>query len=330
MVNRYVNISGRDFLSIFYIGAVILSVIYATTYICYVIYVVLHTNFKYGFYRNDLKPGVFIDDRYDYMWWFLMINNVRILLLPALLWIFQDLRIGIMSYMSNMAFSLMVFIDFLLILVWFIIGCFFCNNGVFRNGLCDTNNITAYCEVWWKDQVDLCEPPMYNTSLQQCDLKTNPAYIKYIFFLLGFLILDIITVGYISLVRKTAPEIFLMEYYRNQDNDNNDTDDDNNEVSGNEVEGNGNKMNMENENLNDNKSVATNNSYISTTNVNNSSNNNNQTGKMNYTNDQASRIQDGNLIESLNQTNLPTISDLIEQFDPDDATARFNVVMNNK
>lgn len=213
MRNHYVEVTNTDFLAIFYFGAVALSAAYAVTYMMYVVYVVMRTNFLYGFYRSDLLPGPFIDDRYGYPWGMLVLNNARVLLLPALLWVFQNLRIKMKSAIVYTFFGLMCVLDFLLVLLWVITTCFFCNNGVFRNGLCDTNNLTAYCGVWSMDQPDLCSPGSNIPSLQQCDLKPNQVHYDYLWFLLAFFVLDIVIALYLYVVRIFGPPILFAQDY---------------------------------------------------------------------------------------------------------------------
>ena len=191
-----------DFMSLMYVGAVLLSAFYAGLFMASLIKVHMQTNFLHGFYRPFLLPGPFVDDRYTYPWYFLLFHNLRVAAIPGLIWLFYDLQGLVYSAVVSAAFNLLIVLDILLLLAVFVMGCFFCNNGVFRNGLCDTKNRTAYCEAFWKDQWEICEPGADPPPLDQCDLSPNPAFNNFAYFLLGFLALDIVVSLYIWLVRR--------------------------------------------------------------------------------------------------------------------------------
>ncbi len=197
-----VRLGRADSLSLLFAGAILLSALYVGVFMACLIKVHLQSNFLHGFYRPFLLPGPYVDDRYTYPWYFLMIHNVRLAAIPGLIWIFHDLEGLIYSAIVSAAFGVLVVVDILLLVAVFVMGCFFCNNGVFRNGLCDTKNLTAYCEAFWKDQWEICDPGADPPLLAQCDLSPNPAFNNFAYFLLGFLALDIIISLYVWLVTR--------------------------------------------------------------------------------------------------------------------------------
>jgi len=207
--NPLITVNNSDFRALFYVGGLALSMLYAGVFIAYLMLVVMRTQFLYGIYRWDGGPGPLIDDRYSYAWWFLMLNNLRVLALPGLIWVFQNLSVRVKALMVYAMFVLLSVLDFVLLMVWLIMQCFFCNNGIFRNGLCDTVDTTAYCGAFWKDQPDLCAPGADPPLVAQCDLTTNPAYINLIYFTLGFFALDIIIALYLWIIRKITYSMAL-------------------------------------------------------------------------------------------------------------------------
>jgi hypothetical protein len=196
--NPYVSFGNRDFLSVFGWTCVLLSVLYVAVYVAYLIVAVMKTDFLFGYFRPELLPGPLIDDRYSVFWWFLMLNNLRILAVPSLLWIFQSPGGRFKMFLARYAFMFVTLIDVVLIVTWFVFGGFFCNDGRFRNGMCDAPR-DRYCASWWTLQPDLCPPSLVPPTLDST-IPKNPAYWQIIYFTAGFLLLDVFLSVYLVLV----------------------------------------------------------------------------------------------------------------------------------
>lgn len=192
--NHYLLASNGDFLFLFQLAGIGLAMLYGIVCLLFIVMVVMQSRFYFGFYRVDLPlhRGRFIDDRFTYPWWILMLDLIRIIAIPSVIWVFQGITLSLRRTMVHSLFCLLCWLDIGLILAIFVMECFFCNNGEFRNSLCDTPNITEYCLVHWQAQPDLCVPPLQSSNITQDDLKSNPIYNKMLFFTLGFLALDFI------------------------------------------------------------------------------------------------------------------------------------------
>jgi hypothetical protein len=202
--NSYVTVNGKDVLRFFRILALLLSMLYVAVYIAYVVQVVMRTRFLYGYYRMDLKPGPLIDDRFSWPWWFLMLNNLRIFASPGLIWIFQNASMRIKSVLVGWAFGILILIDIVLIVTWYVAGGFFCNDGVFRDGLCDAPR-DQYCQAWWTNQTDWCDPSPIPPTLDGSSLPKNVMYWPLVNYTWGFLLLDIALATYVLVTRVLAP-----------------------------------------------------------------------------------------------------------------------------
>lgn len=207
------SVSSSDFLGIALFGGFTLCLLYVSVFIAYVAQVVMGTNYYFGVYRTDLPPpGPFVDDRYSYSWWFLMLDTVRVFVLPGLIWVFMDKRVRGKGFIIMLAFILLFIIDFFLVFSFLIMRCFFCNVGEFRNGLCDTVNRTAYCEAFWETNTDLCNTGITPPPIGSGNLDNNPIYSLLIQYTAAFWLLDFIVIIYLLLIRFIAPKTINAGY----------------------------------------------------------------------------------------------------------------------
>jgi len=79
--------------------------------------------------------------------------------------------------------------------MFFVMLCFFCNNGIFRNAVCDAP-LDEYCEAFWETQTDICNPGVANTG--QCDLQPNQCFFNWVYVTLAFTVLDLILVRFLA------------------------------------------------------------------------------------------------------------------------------------
>lgn len=193
MKSGYFYVYTKDFITAFYVFAILISLLYLGIYVVYVKEVVMEVCFRYGFYRNDLLPGPFTNDRYSTPWVFLVLNNVRISGIAGLVWIFQNLNIGTKLQVVLLFFRLMWVLDLIILIAWFVMSCFQCNTGDFTNGLCDTKNLETYCQAFWPIRPELCRVGTY-PLLPPKFLTKNPAFEKLLYYTLGFLLLDTLVV----------------------------------------------------------------------------------------------------------------------------------------
>jgi hypothetical protein len=207
-----------DMVGIFQWMAVFLSLLYVGVYISYMVKVVMQSHFLYGFVRlEDLKTGNFVDDRYTFPWWFLLLNNLRILILPALLWVFQHLHVRGRYKLVLFLFQAFTILDLLLIIAWELMKCFTCNNGFFRNGLCDERNLTTYCNAITEPQPDICPTLAVNCSNSNftgvvpdpCYIKPDAVYPILIYYTCGFLAIDFLLSIFLMFSRYLLKDVIL-------------------------------------------------------------------------------------------------------------------------
>lgn len=211
LTNSYITATNKDFLSFFRVLAVLLCALYGAVYVAYVIQVVMRTNFLYGYYRMDLKPGPLIDERFSVPWWFLMLNNLRIFASPGLVWVFQSASVRTKMILVGYAFGVLILIDVLLVIVWYVLGGFYCNDGVFLDGLCDAPR-DVYCASWWTNQTAWCEPSLVPPTLDP-NISKNPMFWPLVDYTWGFLLLDVILATYLLVVRSLAPKTINARSY---------------------------------------------------------------------------------------------------------------------
>lgn len=203
-INNFTKYNINDFYFILFIASFLITALYLTAFVWYLIDVVMRTEFRYGFYKREMKPGPFIDDRYSWPFFILGLCSLRIFGLPFLTWAFINSRRINPSSMLFIAstlsfFQTMLTIDVFLLFAWFTMGGFFCNNGYFRNGICDTVNVDDYCSAFWPEQPDLCYNGTYPLT-DQCDLELNPAFRSFIYFIGAFIFLDTIIVLFANVI----------------------------------------------------------------------------------------------------------------------------------
>jgi hypothetical protein len=197
-MNPYISWTRRDTAVVIEWIAIMVTLLYVGVFIAFCIIVLLRCDFKYGLYRPELRPGPFLDDRYTYPWWFLIIGNIRLICIPAFLLVFSGTGPRLKAQIVKFMFQLLVVLDIFLLVAWVVLGCFFCNNGTFRNGVCDATRV-EYCKVFWLNQTDLC-PPSILPPAPIGTLDKRETYYNLIRFLLGFLGLDIFCILFLSLI----------------------------------------------------------------------------------------------------------------------------------
>jgi len=193
--NPYTMDSRKDIITLYYWGAVLLGLVYTAAYIYFLLGVLFKVEFLYGTYRPELLPGPFVDDRYNWVWVFLVINNIRIFVPLALLWTFQNVRFQYKRDDVIESLRYVILMDFILLIMFFVMLCFFCNNGIFRNAVCDAP-LDEYCEAFWETQTDICNPGVANTG--QCDLQPNQCFFNWVYVTLAFTVLDLILVRFLA------------------------------------------------------------------------------------------------------------------------------------
>lgn len=193
--NPYTMDSRKDIITLYYWGAVLLGLMYTAAYIYFLLGVLFKVEFLYGIYRPDLMPGQFVDDRYNWVWVFLVINNLRIFVPLALLWTFQSVRFQYKRDDVIESLRYAILLDFILLMMFFVMLCFFCNNGIFRNALCDAP-LDDYCDAFWETQPEICPPGVANVG--QCDLEPNECFFNWVYVTLAFTLLDIIMVRFLE------------------------------------------------------------------------------------------------------------------------------------
>lgn len=184
----------KEFVSFF-------AFLYMSVYIVYLFMVIYPIDFLYGYYRHDLFPGPFVDDRWSAWWVFLILGNLRILVPISLVWCFHDI---LSFFKRDSTFNVIraVFVlDLLTLLIQFIMWCGFCNNGNFRNALCNDKDLDRYCKAFWKLQPDVCLPDSDPPDLVQADLTFHPSFTYWWRFTLAFTIIDfILCLGMLKIV----------------------------------------------------------------------------------------------------------------------------------
>lgn len=208
--NPYTLDSRKDIITLYYWLAVLLGLIYNVAYIYFLIEVLFKVDFLYGVYRPELIPGPFVDDRYNWVWVFLVINNLRIFIPLALLWTFQSV---IFQYKRDdviEALRYVILMDLILLMMFFVMLCFFCNNGIFRNAACDAN-LQDYCEAFWRTQPEVCTPSQ--TTVGQCDLEPNPCFFNWVYVTLVFTLLDIVLVRFLEKTNTVVRNDFIPYLY---------------------------------------------------------------------------------------------------------------------
>jgi hypothetical protein len=76
--------------------------------------------------------------------------------------------------------------------IFFLItSCFLCNNSFWpsASSLCN-DDLAKWCTVWGDSYPERCPPAL--PLADQCDLKPNRIYVRWIYFHIGFCILDVL------------------------------------------------------------------------------------------------------------------------------------------
>jgi hypothetical protein len=199
-MNVYVSWTERDVFLVFRWFAICVSGLYCLVFVSYLWTAVLRTDFKYGYYRPELKPGPFVNDRYSHPRLVLLLNDLRLFAFPCALWVTQGRHmLGFKISLYRAVLRVLLALDVVLIVWTAILGCFFCNNGVFRNGICD-GDLDAYCSVFWEEQTHLCAPRNYTYTAEQAGLEKRPSHSALMKHLVAFFALDVLAGLHLALV----------------------------------------------------------------------------------------------------------------------------------
>lgn len=152
------NGSGRsETLSLSYVGFAVIATAYLALFLAFLCQVVFPSNFLYGYYRPELKPGPFVDDRYNWIWVFLVLSMIKTAIPFMIFFTFQNPRIYYPREMLYQYILITFWFDFIILIALGVMYCAFCNQCGFRNGVCDAP-LEVYCKACWEQQTDVCPP----------------------------------------------------------------------------------------------------------------------------------------------------------------------------
>lgn len=164
----------------------VLSFIYVLAMIIFISQVHLEYAPAYGYLRPDLKPGPFINDRYNIHWVIFGLNNLRIFLPFLALWSFVNI-LG--SWKRNWAlrfasflFALDIFIIVYLLVMWCL-----CQHPSIPGNMC--NDPVLYCKAYYQDHADRCVPEV-NPPISAGLLSANTPFLVWLIMSFIFAFLD--------------------------------------------------------------------------------------------------------------------------------------------
>lgn len=170
----------------------VVAACYAVTYITFVIMVVKEFNILHGYPRYaELLPGQFVSDRYTWGWYFLILNLARSFVFSYYLYTLIDLKVQSKRRWFERMIEYVLAFDVALWLFFLITSCFLCNNSFWpsESSLCN-DELDKWCTVMGDSYPDRCPPAL--PFADQCDLKPNPIYVRWIFFHIAFTALDLL------------------------------------------------------------------------------------------------------------------------------------------
>jgi len=168
----------------------LMSFLYLAAVVVFLVLVVFPIDPLYGYYRPELLPGPFVDDRFHLFWFLLLLNNLRIFVPLLLVWCFYDAYSFFKRDITFSALRYMVYLDGIILVGLFVMWCGFCNNGNFRNPICDAP-LEEYCKAHWKLNEEVCQPGMDPPELLQADLPFHESFDYWWKFAIVFLVVDI-------------------------------------------------------------------------------------------------------------------------------------------
>lgn len=167
------------------------GLVYVAVYIAFVVTVVKEFKILHGYPRyGDLLPGPFVSDRYSWGWYFLTFNLARSFVFSFFVWTFVDMRRRKKRVWFERLIEYVIAFDVIMWLFFLVVTCFLCNNSFWpsESSLCN-DELSKWCTVWGDSHPDRCPPAL--PASDQCDLKPNPVYVRWVWFQLGFTILDL-------------------------------------------------------------------------------------------------------------------------------------------
>lgn len=168
-----------------------MGLIYVAVFIAFVITVIKEVRILHGYPRfKDFLPGEFVSDRYSWGWYFLIFNLARSIVFSFYIWSFINLRQRKKRIWFERLIGYVLAFDVALWIFFIITSCFLCNNSLWpsASSLCN-DNLEKWCTVMGDSYPERCPPAL--PFVDQCDLKPNPVYIRWIWFHLGFTLLDV-------------------------------------------------------------------------------------------------------------------------------------------
>lgn len=177
-----------DIRSMLYLGLFV-SILYIILFIAYLICVVYFLNIPYGYLRPDLTPGPFTNDRYAFEWWLLAINTIRVFIPSIFMWTFIRVLSSWKRDWLKLLLSFVIPFDLFTLISLTVILFFFCNNPSYPVSYC--NDPIEYCLAFNDTHPDRC-PPTGQPPLDPSTLCPNSRFLKWIYFMIGFLIFDFI------------------------------------------------------------------------------------------------------------------------------------------
>lgn len=166
-------------------------IFYTVVFIAFVITVVKEFRILHGYPRHaDLLPGIFVSDRYSWGWYFLIFNLARAYVFSFYLWSFLDLRGHKKRIWFERLIGYVLAFDVIMWIFFLIVSCFLCNNSFWpsASSLCN-DELSKWCTVWGDSYPERCPPALPLSD--QCDLDPNPVWVRWVFFHMGFCLLDL-------------------------------------------------------------------------------------------------------------------------------------------
>ena len=203
------NGGGRtEVLTLIYIAFAMIAAAYLAIMIAFLIQVVSTSNFLYGYYRPELKPGPFTNDRYNWVWVFMLLSLIRTPLPLAVFFTFQNAKVYFPREMLFTFVNILFWFDVVILITLGVMYCAFCNQCGFRNGICDAP-LEQYCIACWEQQPGVCSvgpsPPPSNNVL-----RVSPAFWFWLDYTAVWIVMDFLISRGLILVTK----FMKYDYYR--------------------------------------------------------------------------------------------------------------------
>ena len=183
----------RDFVPITALSLVVAG-LYAIVYLIYLMQVHRQLHFTHGYPRLDLKPGPFVSDRYTLEWWIVVVVLVNLAPLLSFIWMFYGATNMLRRMTHLYVTGVVLFFDFLALLVLLVIAAFFCNGPLYPGSLC--NDPSRYCLAFSTLHTSRCPPATGlppPPALPSNQLVVNPAFTWLSIWLLVMSLFNVLT-----------------------------------------------------------------------------------------------------------------------------------------